>query len=338
MPDQTNITDFDPATGRTTTTLVSDHDRGAQDWATAEGESHDTWHQPDSGTPPPTGVSPTITSLDPNPVTKASGSVTLRVLGTGFVQGSVVNIASTDRVTTFVSATELTVVITVPPFYGKPQVQVKNPDGKRSSYFTWVIDEGIYPVLTSLSPTAVDIPPSTDATGHVPAPFTIFGTGFANVNPQIVVYHDTGSINYPATFVSETELLAHSFPPEANGPGQVLIGLKFANGTWSDDDNKLPLMINDVPLPTLTSLTPSTIPAGVDAWIDVVGTGFHASTVAVLDGNAGTGTDVSSSTTARFMILAAQAVSGTTIRVKVRNDWSAYNKDDSIEELTITVT
>jgi hypothetical protein len=52
MSDLTNITDFDPTTGHTTTTLVSTHDRGAQDWATAEGESHDTWHRPGEGGEP----------------------------------------------------------------------------------------------------------------------------------------------------------------------------------------------------------------------------------------------------------------------------------------------
>jgi hypothetical protein len=321
MPDRTNAP-YDPAAAET-----------SHEWAARVGQEHDTWHRSDE--PPPTGVSPTITSLDPNPVTKASGSVTLRVLGTGFVQGSVVNIASTDRVTTFVSDTELTVVITVPPFYGTPQVQVKNPDGKRSSYFTWVIDEGIYPVLTSLSPTAVDIPPSTDATGQVLVPITVYGTGFANNNPKIVLYHDTGYNEYPATFVSETEMTG-SIPPEMAGPGQVRIGVKFASGTFNDEDNRLPLTINDVPVLTLTSLTPNTIPAGVDAPIQMVGTEFHASTLALINGLA-TGTNVSSSTTANFTIQASSAVSGSTITVKAQNDWTPYNKDDS-NELTITVT
>jgi hypothetical protein len=54
VPDQTNITDFDPATGATTTTLVTTHDRSPMEEATRDGQEHDTWHRTDmgGGTPP----------------------------------------------------------------------------------------------------------------------------------------------------------------------------------------------------------------------------------------------------------------------------------------------
>jgi hypothetical protein len=63
VPDQTNITDFDPATGTTTTTLVSDHDRGAADVAEANGQEHDTWHRDDLGGGGGTPVSGQTTGL-----------------------------------------------------------------------------------------------------------------------------------------------------------------------------------------------------------------------------------------------------------------------------------
>jgi len=61
--DQTNITDFDPATGRTTTTLVDDHDRGACHFydLCAEGEG-----MPEEPTLP-NSVTATVTQVQPDP-------------------------------------------------------------------------------------------------------------------------------------------------------------------------------------------------------------------------------------------------------------------------------
>lgn len=42
----TNITDFDPATGHTTTTLVTSHDRGSTEYNTRIGQELDTDEQP----------------------------------------------------------------------------------------------------------------------------------------------------------------------------------------------------------------------------------------------------------------------------------------------------
>jgi hypothetical protein len=121
MPDQTNITDFDPATGRTTTTLVSDHNRGAQDWATETGEEHDTWHRPDGGTPP---EAPIITALSMTTV-QVGTPVVLEVTGSGFTAASVVHIGGAAQATTFVNATQLTAAYT-PAAVGDFDVTVVN--------------------------------------------------------------------------------------------------------------------------------------------------------------------------------------------------------------------
>jgi len=60
----------------------------------------------------PTGSTQTITSLSPNTAVRNSGALTLTVNGTGFYNGSVVRWAGSNRVTTYVSATQLTAAIT----------------------------------------------------------------------------------------------------------------------------------------------------------------------------------------------------------------------------------
>src|SRR6202521_3195045 len=56
---------------------------------------------------------PTISSLSPNSATAGGAAFTLTVNGTGFVSGSTVQWNGSSRVTTFVSATQLTAGITV---------------------------------------------------------------------------------------------------------------------------------------------------------------------------------------------------------------------------------
>jgi len=78
MADMTNISDFDPATGKTTTTLVATHDRGAMDWAEQEAiDDHS------GGTPPPVA-----TSLAPTSGFAILGCV-ITITGTGFAPNAV---------------------------------------------------------------------------------------------------------------------------------------------------------------------------------------------------------------------------------------------------------
>jgi hypothetical protein len=132
MPDQTNISDFDPATGRTTTTLVSTHTRGAQEEAARDGAEHATWHRNDmagGGTPP---AAPVITGVTPATVVQ-NIATPLTVIGTGFVSGHVVfSTGAGSLPTTFVSATELHATITH-PFVGATTVQVNTAGGAPAS-------------------------------------------------------------------------------------------------------------------------------------------------------------------------------------------------------------
>lgn len=129
MADMTNITDFDPATGHTTTTLVGSHDRGALDWAHQEAiDDH-------GGTPT---AAPTLVSAAPPTVSAASPSTQITLTGTGFVSGSKARVNAAPVATTFVSATSLHFNFN-PTAAGTVQLSVRNPDGKTSANLAFVV-------------------------------------------------------------------------------------------------------------------------------------------------------------------------------------------------------
>jgi len=74
-------------------------------------------------------VAPTITAIDPSTTVEGSPAFTLTVMGQNFVQGSTVLWNNSQRVTTFVNATQLRAAITVGDVRsaGRATVQVLNP-------------------------------------------------------------------------------------------------------------------------------------------------------------------------------------------------------------------
>jgi hypothetical protein len=139
MPDLTNITDFDPATGRTTTTLVSTHTRGAQQEAARDGAEHSSWHRSDM---PSAAGDPSITTLVPNTVASSAAATLINVNGSNFVAGSVIEINGTPVATTYVSATKLTTSYD-PSAAGTVQFTVRNPNDEESNSVAFVVTASI---------------------------------------------------------------------------------------------------------------------------------------------------------------------------------------------------
>lgn len=137
MPDQTNITDFDPATGRTTTTLVSTHNRSPQEEATRDGQQHSTWHRDDMD-PVPVGPAPTLASAAPPTLSAAAGPTTITLTGTNFVNGAKARVDGADQTTTFISATSVSFSYD-PSAAGTVQLSVRNPDGQTTANLAYVV-------------------------------------------------------------------------------------------------------------------------------------------------------------------------------------------------------
>jgi len=139
MPDMTNISDFDPATGRTTTTLVTTHTRGAQEEAARDGAGHATWHRDDMpGGGTPAGPAPTLASAAPSTVSAAAAATTVTLTGTNFVNGAKARVNAVDQTTTFISATSVSFSYD-PSAAGTVQLSVKNPDGQVSGNVAFVV-------------------------------------------------------------------------------------------------------------------------------------------------------------------------------------------------------
>jgi hypothetical protein len=235
-----------------------------QEWATRVGQEHDTWHRTDSEIPPPSGP-PVITGFDPEPLRPGQVAAPLRVLGTGFVDGSVVEI-SYDLPTTFVSATELHLAsYTAPPIAGDLQVRVKNPDGQWSGFVGLTIEPAPTTAVTLTSITPSSTPWKADVT------IVAIGTGFTNtgdLEESIMIVG--GEALYPLDFISDTEVhYTVNDPAWPAGVRDVII----RNG--SDVSNALPLTIVQPPVPTITSLDPAslTMAAGATTF-NINGTGF----------------------------------------------------------------
>jgi hypothetical protein len=207
MSDLTNITDFDPTTGHTTTTLVSTHDRGAQDWATAEGESHDTWHRPGEGGEPA-----------PDLPSEATGNFTwnaIRTSGTlkrtGAISGPWSDLPTNGTVVelsvngTNIGRYERSVNYGPglwTPYVGEMELHGTNLDGVDNSAFlapltgtTVTID---WPDPVARFPITIDPTEVTAGTGVV----TITITSPGEMEEGITAFVATPFISFPCTLVS----------------------------------------------------------------------------------------------------------------------------------------
>lgn len=117
---------------------------------------------------------PAITSLDPASAGAGAAGFDLRVNGTGFVAGSVVQWNGAARTTTFVGSTALRVAVTAADVaaVGTAQVRVVNPPpgGGPSAAATFTIARNA-PTITALSPAGV-------RAGSAAITLTVTGSGF----------------------------------------------------------------------------------------------------------------------------------------------------------------
>ena len=156
--------------------------------------------------PPP----PTIETLAPATVVAGSSGFTLRVRGAGFRDSTVIRIGAADRVTTFVSATEVTTSIAASEIaaVGILTVTVRTPSlagqggGTSGAATLTVTPQPARPTLTGISPTTV-------AMGTLDVPITATGTNYVASS----VIHVNG-VARPTTFISATQLMIRLVPED----------------------------------------------------------------------------------------------------------------------------
>jgi hypothetical protein len=223
--------------------------------------------------PPPV---PTITSISPTTLPIGAQMRTVTVTGTGFVTSSVVRVNGTTRPTTFVSGTTLTVTLAASDIASAGSLGLRvftpAPGGGSSNLVT----------LSVLSPTLTLDRTVTGPTGPVvmtfangPGTYEWFGlypAGGGNyVDWQWV---NGGRVSWMPTSSGTVTW------PTAGGtlaPGDYVIrwwsgGTQIANATFT--------VVDVPPVPTLTSLEPSTAVAGGPSFtLTARGNGFRATSV-----------------------------------------------------------
>ena len=279
---------------------------------------------------------PTLVSLVPDATTEGGTDFILTVNGTNFVNGSVVRWNGADRVTIYVSATQLTATILAADIAtpGTATLTVFNPTpgGGVSNGLIFTID----PVADNPIPAISNLNPNTTTAGGVDFTLTITGTNF--INNSVVRWNGA---ERATTYMSSTELTATILATDIAAVGSTTVTV-FNPLPGGGESNGLVFTIDPVagnPLPTISDLNPNTTTEdGPDftltVTVTVTGTGFVANSVVRWNGSDRVTTYVSA-TQLTATILAADIATPGTATITVFNPAPAGGESNS---LPFTVT
>ncbi len=206
---------------------------------------------------------PMLTSIAPTSATAGGTAFTLTLTGTGFVAGATVNFGTNPAITPS-SVTSSQIVTTIPAAdiatAGTVNITVTNPAGDGTSNAQTFTVNNPAPTETSLSPTSA-------TAGGAAFTLTVNGTGF--VSTSVVKFNGAAKTS---TFVSATQLTAAITAADIATAGTATVAV--TNPAPSGTSNAVSFTINN-PVPTLTSLLPSSAVAGSTAFtLTVNGVGF----------------------------------------------------------------
>ncbi len=218
--------------------------------------------------PPPNPV-PVLSALQPNQITAGSAGFTLTLSGSNFVNGVGVRWNGNDRVTTFISSTQLTAAIPASDVVssGVADVTVISPGnvsggGGLSNALSFVVNNAI-PTLAAITPTQA-------IAGSAAFTLTVTGTNF--FSGSAVRWNGD---NRATAFVSSTQLTAQITANDLANPGVIRITV-FNPAPGGGSSGGANFNVNAPnPAPTLTSLNPANTNAGGAAFtLTVNGTSF----------------------------------------------------------------
>jgi uncharacterized protein (TIGR03437 family) len=199
---------------------------------------------------------PALSSLSPNSASAGSPAFVLTVNGTNFVNGAVVRWNTSDRTTTFVSATQLTAQITAADVaaQGSGSVTVFNPapGGGLSNALTFSI------TATNPLPSVSSLSPNSTAAGS--AAFTLQVNGSNFVAGSVVQWNGAARTT---SFVSATQLNASISAADVASQSTAQVAV-FNPAPGGGTSNGLTFTITapNNPGPILTSINPNSATAG----------------------------------------------------------------------------
>ena len=293
---------------------------------------------------------PTITTVAPASLSiPASGSVTttITLTGTAFQPSAYVNLTASSGsptasvgVATVVSATSITVPITVPSTstVGQFTVIEHNPDGSSSS-ITGGLGIGEASSATA-TVTAVNTLPAM--TNGASASLAITGTGFGSGSTSATVQFidtagvpDTGITCTNVVIVSDTSMNCIVNVISAKG-GPHAVAVKAQGGTAFSTPLAGALTVNG---PVITAVSPSAVPGSFNGVFTLTGTGFTAGTLtATATATTGTATAAPayvSATSVTVTVSASSIVAGQTMIITLTDNGATT--DIAVPVLSIPV-
>jgi parallel beta-helix repeat protein len=270
---------------------------------------------------------PVITALQPSIITVASAqkvtgkakpaavggggsstSSTLTITGTGFISSSVVSLGGTARTTTFVSTTQLTVPLLAADVATAASLSVvvtnPSPGGGASNSMPLTVQNPV-PVISSITPTTATL-------GSGTVFLTVYGSNF--VSTSVV---NLSGVAQPTSYGNSDYLIAMLSNLDTAGALNVTV-TNPAPGGGTSSAAQLTVSGSN-PVPTLTSVQPTSATAGTGAFtLTVNGTNFVTTSVVNFNGSARATTYVSA-TQLTAAILASDITLGGAFSVTVTN-------------------
>jgi len=220
---------------------------------------------------------PTVSSFDSNTIVIGSPDTTVVINGTGFGTGSQVKIGATNLTTTYVSSIKLQAVVPASSLTTITTLSLTvtnpTPGGGTVSCPTLSVVNPV-PAISSLSPANVNA-------GSAAFDLTITGTGFRSGVSSAYI---NGSAR-TTTFNSSTQLTMAVNANDVTAAGTLNVTV-VNTGPGGGSSAPAPFYVGSVnPVPTLTSISPSTRNAGDPGpVVTVTGTNFLTSSVVRWEG------------------------------------------------------
>ncbi len=245
---------------------------------------------------------PTITTLSPSSANAGAAAQTVTITGTNFLSTSTVTYNAVAHTATFVDATHLTISLTAADQAtgGNCPVVVTNPTpggGPSTPAVNFTVNN-LAPTITSLSP-------SSGLVGAAAQTLTINGTDF--VSTSTVTYN---AVAHTPTFVNSAQLTITLSVSDLATAGNFAVVV--TNPTPGGGTSIAVNFIANYPVPTITTLSPSSVTAGATAQtLTINGTGFFSTSTVTYNGTAHTATFVDSTHLTISLTTGDQATAGT---------------------------
>jgi outer membrane protein assembly factor BamB len=227
-----------------------------------------------SPTPPPP-PSVVLTTLAPDTAVAGSADLIVTANGAGYTTSSVLKWNGVALTTNYVSATSLTATIPASDLATPGSISVTVADLSGGDAGSAVVQ---FTISDQTAPTIVSLAPSTLAAGGAAFQMTITGTNFA---PTATVLWN--GIAIPTTFDSATQLTAQVTAAQiAVVASAAVTVLNDAAAGGSSNVNTF-TVTSTLPVASLTSVSPSSIPAFSTGLVTLTGNGFTTSTLVLIN-------------------------------------------------------